>query len=231
MRRILLVTTFSVLAATAIGGSAWAQMPGGGPMSGGRPSSPQPDEHMDTTPKPDKPDVAAQKFYKAAAKALEKAMQHDQLALKAPNADKRADELEKARDQYYRALDLFTETLSNNADMADAWNSAGYVHLRLGAYGESVDDYDHALKLKPDLEEAIAHRAEGYLRLDRLDEAESAYMDLYNHARPLADELMTVMQRWLEDHRQDPKGMRPTQIDAFDRWLKERDKVANQAAS
>jgi len=158
-------------------------------------------------------------------------MEHDQLALKASNPDKRADELDKARDSYYRALDYFTEALSNNAEMSEAWNSAGYVHLRLGAYGESIDDYDHALKFNPDLQEAIAHRAEAYLRLDRLDEAESAYMDLFNHARPLADQLMPAMQRWLEEHRQDPKGVRPAQIEAFDQWLKERDKLANPAAS
>lgn len=234
MRQILLVTRVAALAAAAFCGSAWAQMPGmpgGGSMSGGRPSSPQPSERLDRVQQPDKPAVAAQKAYKAAAKALEKAMQFDQQALKAPNADKKADELEKARDQYYRALDLFTEALSNDANMADAWNSAGYVHLRLGAYGESVDDYDHALKFKPDLEEAIAHRAEAYLRLDRVEEVESAYMELFNHARPLADQLMPVMQRWVEAHRQDPKGMRPAQIDDFDRWLKERDKLANQPAS
>jgi tetratricopeptide (TPR) repeat protein len=231
MRRILLMTAFAVAAATLSSGWAWAQMPGGGPMSGGRPGSAPPGEQIDTTPRPDKPDAAARKAYKEAAKALNKAMEHDQLALKASNPDKRADELDKARDSYYRALDYFTEALSNNAEMSEAWNSAGYVHLRLGAYGESIDDYDHALKFNPDLQEAIAHRAEAYLRLDRLDEAESAYMDLFNHARPLADQLMPAMQRWLEEHRQDPKGVRPAQIQAFDQWLKERDKLANPAAS
>ncbi|HMD72703.1 MAG TPA: tetratricopeptide repeat protein [Steroidobacteraceae bacterium] len=236
MRQILLVTALAALAAIP-GGAVRAQMPAGMPgggmpgsgMAGSRPSA-QPSQ-VDATPRPDKPDVAAQKAYKAAAKALDKAMQYDQLALKAPSADKRADELEKARDYYYRALDMFTEALSNDAEMAEAWNSAGYVHLRLGAYGESIDDYNHALKFKPDLPEAIAHRAEAYMRLDRLDEAQSAYMDLFNHARPLADQLMTTMQRWLEEHRQDPKGMRPTQIDAFDQWLKERNKLASQAPS
>jgi tetratricopeptide (TPR) repeat protein len=232
MRRFLFVTAFAALAAATPGGAAWSQMPGGMPggLPGSRPSA-QPSQQIDATPRPDKPDVSAQKAYKAAVKALDKATQYEQAALKAANADKRADEMEKARDSYYRALDLFTEALSNDAEMAEAWNSAGYVHLRLGAFGESVDDYDHALKLKPDLEEAIAHRAEAYMRLDRLDEAESAYMDLYNHARPLADQLMATMQRWLEEHRRDPKGMRPMQIDAFDRWLQERNKPANQASS
>ena len=41
--------------------------------------------------------------------------------------------------------------------MVDAWNSVGYVHLRLGAYNESIDDYNHTLALKPEL--ARGHRA------------------------------------------------------------------------
>ena len=88
-------------------------------------------------------------------------------------------------DAYSKALDQFTEALSNKSDMVEAWNNVGYVHLRLGAYRESIDDYNHALALKPDLLEAIEHRAEAYLAVDRLDDAKAAYMDLYNHAPAL----------------------------------------------
>ncbi len=125
MRRILLMTAFAAAAATVGSSSAWAQMPGGGPMSGGRPGSAPPSQQIDTTTRPDKQDAAARKAYREAVKALNKAMDYDQLALKAPNADKRANELDKARDSYYQALDYFTEALSNNAEMSEAWNSAG----------------------------------------------------------------------------------------------------------
>lgn len=208
-----------------------AQMPGGMPGGmggggmGGRPMS-QPNEQIDTGQHDDKPDVAAQKWYKLGAKALAKAMEYDAAAAKASGPEKRASELDKASDSYYRALDLYTEALANNADMANAWDSVGYIHLRLGAYVESVDDYDHTLKLQPDAEEAIERRAEAYLHLDRIDDARSAYMELFNHARPLADQLMTSMQRWVTDHRPDPKGMRPAQVDGFDAWLQERAKLA-----
>jgi hypothetical protein len=103
--------------------------------------------------------------------------------------------------------------------------------LRLGAYGESVDDYNHTLALKPDLPEAILHRAEAYLGLDRLDEAKSAYVDLFNHERPLADQLMLAMQQWLTVHRANANGMRAADVDAFDKWLQERDGIAKQTAS
>jgi tetratricopeptide (TPR) repeat protein len=105
------------------------------------------------------------------------------------------------------------------------------VHLRLGAYSESIDDYNHTLALKPDLLEAVEHRAEAYLAVDRLDEAKAAYMNLFNHARPLADQLMVSMQKWLERHHVAAAGMRPADIDSFDQWLKERDGIAKSAAS
>ena len=102
-------------------------------------------------------------------KALNKAKELEAAAAAAPNADKKAKALEKMGDDYNKALDLFTEALSNKGDMVEAWDNVGYVHLRLGAYAEAVDDYNHVLALKPDLLEAVAHRAEANLALDRLD--------------------------------------------------------------
>jgi tetratricopeptide (TPR) repeat protein len=228
----MVVAILAGAAALLAAGMTSAQIPGGGiPGGGGRPSAPPSAPEIETTPGQEKPEVAAQKWYKQAVKALKKGMEHDQDAVKAATPDKRASDLEKADDQYSRALDLFTEALSYNADMADAWNSVGFVHLRLGAFRESVDDYDHALKLKPDNPEGIMHRAQAYLHLDRLEDAQAAYMDLFNHSRANADELMISMQSWLTTHRADAQGMRPAQIDAFDAWLHERQALAKQAAS
>jgi Tfp pilus assembly protein PilF len=139
--------------------------------------------------------------------------------------------LEKMNDAYGRALDQFTEALSNSGDMYEAWNNVGYIHLRFGAYAESVDDYNHTLALKPDLLEAIEHRAEAYVAIDRLDDAKSAYMELFNHDRKLADQLMVAMQQWLTSHRADANGMRASDVYAFDKWLQERDGIAKQTAS
>jgi tetratricopeptide (TPR) repeat protein len=164
-------------------------------------------------------------------KYLEKARQLESSAASASTPDKKAKDLEKVGDDYNRALDEFTEALSNKGDMVEAWNNVGYVHLKLGAYSESIDDYNHTLALKPDLLEAVEHRGEAYMAVDRLDEAKAAYMDLFNHSRPLADQLMTSMQKWLEGHRAAANGMRAADIDAFGKWLQERDGIAKQTAS
>ena len=86
-------------------------------------------------------------------------------------------------------------------------------------------------RCKPDLHEAVAHRAEANLALDRLEDVKAAYMDLFNHAPALADQLMLAMHKWMGEHRNDARGMRPADLAAFDKWLQERDIVAQQSAS
>ena len=241
MPRTLTVCTGYLAAVLAFGPHlALAQMGGqGGGMGGmggmggssGRPGGGQPTGEIEGTPRTEKPDVAADKAYKAGMKSLAKAKAYEAAAASAPNADKKNDALEKKNDAYGRALDQFTEALSNKGDMSEAWNNVGYIHLKLGAYAEAVDDYNHTLALKPDLLEAIEHRAEAYVAIDRLDDAKSAYMDLFNHDRALADQLMSVMQLWATDHRADRNGMSAAAVEGFDKWLQEREGIAKQTAS
>jgi tetratricopeptide (TPR) repeat protein len=113
--------------------------------------------------------------------------------------------------------------------MYQAWNNVGYIHLRLGAYAEALDDYNHTLALKADLLEAVEGRGEARMAVDRPEDAKADYMDLFNHDRPLADRLMGVMQKWVADHRANPNGMRASDVDAFDKWVQERDAIARQA--
>ena len=236
MRPIFIHCVAVLAAATVFAGAApaFAQMPGGmGGQGGmGRPSGmSRPSEEIQSTPAVDKPDAAATKAYTAGKKSLAKAKDFESAAAGAQSPDKRSNALEKMGDAYNRALDQFTEALSNKGDMYDAWNEVGYIHLRLGAYAESIDDYNHTLALKPDLYEATFHRGEAYLATDRLENAKSAYMDLFNHARPLADRLMVSMQNWLTMHRADSNGMRAADVDAFDKWLQEQGGIAKQTAS
>ncbi len=190
-----------------------------------------PVESSGSPPAAEKPDKAAKKAFDAGVKSLSRAKEYEDIAAKATDPDKRGSAMERVGDAYDRALNQFTEVLRNQNDRFEAWNYVGYIHLRLGAYREAIDDYNHTLAIKPDLAEAIEHRAEAYLALDRLDEVQAAYMDLFNHARPLADQLMAAMQKWLEDHRAAANGMRAADIDSFGKWLQERDGVAKQTAS
>jgi tetratricopeptide (TPR) repeat protein len=230
--RLLLAAAASVLLSSSVLAQGY---PMGGGMPGSRggmgaPSGPP----MDDTAQPKTPEKSekeAKKYFTAGMKSLNKARGYEDELAKAPNEDKRASLRDKADDAYNRALDQFTEAVRNDNTMVDAWTNVGYAQLKLGAYNESVDVYSHVLGVKPDLEEVVERRAEGYVALDRLDDAKAAYMELYNHSRPLADELMVKMHAWLEGHRAAPNGMRAGDIDAFGKWLAERDGIAKQSAS
>ena len=205
---------------------------GGGQMPGGRGmGQPQPGADVLPSTVTDKPDAAAKKAFKAGVKSLNRAREFQEVADKATNSDKKADALDKVNDAYGKALDQFTDALSNKGDMVEAWNYAAYVHLRLGAYNEAIDDYNHTLSINPGLLEAVEGRAEAFVGTDRLDQAKAAYMDLFNHAPALADQLMAVMQKWLQNHREAANGMRSTDIDSFGKWVQERDGIAKQAAA
>lgn len=203
-----------------IGGRGGINQPGMGPADDAPASAPI-----------EKPDAASKKAFNAGMKSLTRAKEFEDVAAKSTDANKKTVAMEKVGDAYDRALDQFTEALRNKSDMYEAWNHVGYIHLRLGAYREAIDDYNHTLALKPELLEAVEHRAEAYLAVDRLDDTKIAYMDLFNHDRTLADQLMGAMQKWVDDHRSAANGMRPAEIDAFGKWLQERDGIAKQTAS
>lgn len=219
MRRT--VSIAAVMTAVLAAGQAL----GGGQM--GRPGGMvQPQEQLSSEPHQDKADVAAKKAFTAAMKSLTKAQEFDATAATAATEDKRARAAEKANDAYYRALDLFTFALSNQGDLGEAWNKVCGIHLRIGAYREALDDCEHAMKLLPQSTEVVEYRALALLHLHYLDDAEAAYMDLFNHARERADRVLAAMQKWLVERRLDAEGIRPAQLDQFDRWLQERLKAA-----
>src|SRR5258708_14170227 len=156
----------------------------------------QPHEEISSTQSTEKPDAAAKKAFNAGVKSLNKAREYEEVAAKATNPDKKGAAMDKVSDAYGRALDQFTEALRNKGDMFEAWNHVGYIHLRLGAYGESIDDYNHTLALKPDLLEAIEQRAQAYMGVEPPDDAKNACIEIFHHARPLADQMVVTMRNW-----------------------------------
>jgi hypothetical protein len=225
MRRILfccLVLSLVHLKIAPAGAQGYPQGPGGIPPITGSGGRTQQQSEIPSAPAEVKPEKAAAKAYAAGTKTMVKAHELEDAIAKATDPDKKAKAVSKLEDAYGKALDQFTEVLRNKNDMYDAWNQIGYVHLRFGAFRESVDDYNHALALKPDLLEATQHRGEAYLGIDRLDEAKAAYMD---------HQLMVGMQAWLQSHRAAANGMSAATIDAFDKWVQEREGIAKTTAS
>lgn len=232
MRRLVLSSLVLIMAELPCGLASAQAIPGVGipPITGSGGRTPQ-QEEIPSAPPEIKPDKAAAKALKAATKSMGKVKDIEDTMAKTTDPDKKAGLQQKLDDTYGRALEEYTEVLRNKNDLYEPWAKIGFIHLHFGAYRESIDDLNHALALKPDSQEAIEWRGEAFMGVDHLDEAKAAYMDLFFHARPLADQMMTNMQGWLQRHRASASGVRASDIDAFEKWLQEREGIAKTAAA
>jgi tetratricopeptide (TPR) repeat protein len=170
-------------------------------------------------------------LYNQGVREVGKAKDHEADADKAPNEDKRTKALEKAQKSYANALQQFQKAVEKDPSVFQAWNYVGFCQRHLGRYEEALAAYGKALELEPRYGEAYEYRAEAYLGLNKLEEAKASYMQLFATARPLADELMKSMHRWIQEHERDAKGLSADDLAAFAKWVDERAAIAQQTAS
>lgn len=169
--------------------------------------------------------------YNSGLRDVNKAKDFENDAAKAANDEKKAKALDKSRKAYGSALDQFKLAVDKKPDLYQAWNYIGFTQRHLGDYESALVAYARALELKPTYGEAVEYRAEAYLGLNRIEDAKSAYMSLFRNVRPLADELMTAMRRWIDERQNNPNGIRSEELAAFSKWVDERASVAQQTAS
>jgi tetratricopeptide (TPR) repeat protein len=136
----------------------------------------------------------------------------------------------KSLGKYADAADKFVEATKKNPKLFQAWGSLGYAYRKGGKYTEALSAYDKALELQPGYTPAIEYRAEAYLELDRLDDVQQAYMILFQHDRPRADELDDAIQKWLEKRKGSPGTLDQATFDRFSAWAAERHQLASQTS-
>jgi len=177
------------------------------------------------------PAEQARLSYNMGVSSVEKADGLAADAARQSDAKKRAKLLVKTRDSYTIALRKFTKATELDPAMHEAWNYVGYTHRKLGNYPAALIAYDRALTLKPGFPEAIEYRGHAYLGLNRLADAKDAYLALFSSNRKLAAQLLTAMQGWVGEHRENPSGVDGTSLEAFASWVSERSAIASQTAS
>ncbi|HWW28603.1 MAG TPA: tetratricopeptide repeat protein [Steroidobacteraceae bacterium] len=174
---------------------------------------------------------AAKIAYNSAIRTVKNAKDYDSDAAKAATPEKSAKAHEKAQKYYHEAVTKLIDVVGLDPKMYQAWNYLGFANRHLGNYEDALSSYDKALELNPTYADATEYRGEAYLGLNRIDDAKGAYMTLFRDSRPLADELMTAMHNWAEARRKDAQGVSPTDVEAFAKWMDERESVAAQTAS
>lgn len=214
-------------------GVAWTTTPAW--ASGGAPSMQAPsvrgmeqDRGDSRAPSPQK--LATTAYNKGAAQ-IKKADRFGRDAATATDEGKKYRAQSKSRDFYTAALGEFKTAVSLQPKMHEAWNYIGYAERHLGNHAAALAAYDQALALEPDYAEAIEYRGEAYLGLDRLDDARSAYLDLFASSRPLAAQLLAAMQAYVAARRETPNGLDPQALETFARWVEERTTIAHQTVS
>jgi tetratricopeptide (TPR) repeat protein len=162
---------------------------------------------------------------------VDRARGYESDAAKADKDDKKTKLLTKAQKSYATALEEFSRAVDKNPNLFQAWNYVGFCQRHLGNYEAALTAYGRALDLNPRYGEAYEYRAEAYLGLNRVEEVKSSYIMLFSSARPLADQLMLSMHRWVEERQRDARGVSEDDLAAFAKWVEERAAVAQQTAS
>jgi tetratricopeptide (TPR) repeat protein len=177
------------------------------------------------------PAEVAKAAYNSGVRSIKDAKEYDDDTAKADKEEKRAKYQGKAQKAYEKALAQFVMAVQQDPGMYQAWNYVGFAERHLGHYDESLHAYAKALELKPDYPDAIEYRGEAFLALNKTDAAKAAYMDLFASSRPLADQLMAAMQRWVAARRSDPQSIQASDVEDFQHWIDERTQIARQTAS
>lgn len=218
----MLIQPMSVGLLLAFGITLVSHAAGGGSAGGGA---------VDAQQRQLSPEAQAQSAYNQGVRVVQQADKSQQTASAATAGKKQAKEIGRANKLYKKASDYFAAAVEANPQMHEAWNYLGYTSRKLGQYGDALGAYDEALRLKPTYAEAIEYRAEAYLGLNRIEDAKGAYLHLFAAARPLADQLMAAMRKWITERRADAAGTAAADVDAFAQWIDERSTIARQTAS
>jgi len=194
-----------------VGPGAWAA--GGGSMS----------------MRGDSPQDKAKSLYNQGVHEVGKADKLAASAAELSDARKKDRALHDAQKYYASALGKFQQATENDSQLYEAWNYVGYTNRKLGNYDTALGAYERALALHPGYPEALEYRGEAFLGLNRVPDAEQAYLDLFASNRALADRLLTAMKSWVQSQRATSAGDQAAAD--LDKWIQERSTIAAQTAA
>lgn len=198
--------------------AAWSN--GGGSMS-------MPDIRA---PREESPEDKAKTEYNKGIRDVKKADKAQASSAQLTDAGKKERAVHEAQEYYSSALAKFQEAVQDDPRMHEAWNYVGYTSRKLGHYDAALAAYEKALTLKPGYPDALEYRGEAFLGLNRVSDAQQAYLDLFAGNRALADKLLTAMRSWLDAQRASATAD-ANAVSELDKWIQERSAIAGQTAS
>jgi len=157
---------------------------------------------------------------------------HDEMKATAATDPQKAAKLQgKLSKGLENAAADFERAVKNDPQLFQAWSELGFTYRKMGKFKESLEAYDRSLQIEPGYTPALEYRAEAYLGLNRIDEARKTYTDLFSVDRPRADALLIAMKSYVAARRTDAAGLDPAQLDAFGKWVEQREIIHNQTVA
>ena len=197
-----------------------------GSSGGGMGSAPSPSMQQQRSPH----DMAVD-YYNAAERRLDGlAKTHDEMKA-STDAQKVAKLQAKIAKGLENAAADFERAVKNDATLYQAYSELGFTLRKMGKFDESLAAYDKSLSIQPDYTPALEYRAEAYLGLNRIDDARKTYMGLFAADRPRADALLIAMKGFVASRRANAAGLDAAQLDAFAKWVDEREVIHTQTAA
>ena len=176
------------------------------------------------------PEDQAKALYNQGVHDVKKADKYQASAAEVTDARKKERALKEAQEYYASALSKFQQATKSDPHMHEAWNYVGYTNRKLGNYDVALTAYGQALTLKPGYPDALEYRGEAFLGLNRVADAQQAYLDLFVNNRGLADKLLAAMKSWVDTQRTSASADTNT-VNELDKWIQERSVIAGQTAS
>jgi tetratricopeptide (TPR) repeat protein len=181
-------------------------------------------------PREQTPEDMAKSLYNQGVRDVKKADKYQASAAQQTDSRKKDRDQHEAQEYYTSALAKFQQAAQNDPRMPEAWNYVGYSSRKLGNYDAALSAYSQALTLRPGYPDALEYRGEAFLGLNRVTDAQQAYLDLFAGNRALADKLLAAMKGWLEAQRSSATAD-ATAVSELDKWIQERSAIAAQTAS
>lgn len=166
------------------------------------------------------------KAFRAGLKHRDRALKHEARAAKVSSDKARTKALAKAQKEYKKAINKQGEAIKLYPQNYKAANELGFALRKTGDYRKAIGAYNFALEVNPNYHQATEYRGEAFLALGMLQQAQSAYMQLFRNDRALADQLMQRIDEWAAQRGDDATA---AEVE-FIAWARERKRLAKITA-
>lgn len=184
-----------------------------------------PSEEQPASPPKASPQRRAIEHYNKGIEHRDQAWSYAEQAEKSTVEKEREAYRDKARKEYEKALVEQRQAVALDPALFEAYSSMGYAQRKLGYFAEALKSYDRALELNADYMEAVEYRAEAYLGLNRVGEAQRAYELLFRRDPERAELLLLAFEIWVA---QSPKGVAADEVAKVQRWIDGKAAVARE---